>query len=278
MMSAIPATRTRTSWTTGRWLTATLLMGIGCYFGRVFSYEVHRRQLIAEVIAADGAFGDDNRILWRLVYWYRDGKFPEDRSLLNICCRSGITNDWLRRHDWLRGLDAECLLLHSDQVTGSDLARLIEVQPFESLSLDGVVMTEEILSAVRSKPRLTRLSLANSDLTDAQLARLDLRFVKGLELSGSRVTSNGISLLRHCTKLTTVTLDAEQIAPGSIATLASVQTLESLILRDQVVTDDELIRLAALRGLRYISLHGTSTTPEGRAELRAAMPGCAVVP
>jgi hypothetical protein len=160
--------------------------------------ESRRRWLVSEVTAVGGTFKDyhaDESWSWKLQYWYRFGEYPRLRKL-HFTGR--IDPEWLREHDYLRGLNVTKLVFHDCEVTGDDLAELIEAQPLDSLQLIDKDLSPRMLDAIASKRQWKNLQLSGCNLSDQDLQRLDLSRIEFLGVDSTDVTSDGLSILTHC--------------------------------------------------------------------------------
>jgi len=149
---------------------------------------------------------------------------------------------------------------------------------------------------------LRDLRIADSDLTDAGLTRLTpLENLEVLNLSGSRVSDPGYRQLAVFPELRELYMETTQAGDEALGAIGRLTKLETLRLtRSERVDSDSLRHLVKLGSLRTLQLHGTSIddlavvhlismkslrqlyvartglTLKRIAELRAALPKCAI--
>lgn len=103
---------------------------------------------------------------------------------------------------------------------------------------------------------------------DQQLAILrGLNSVEKLEISGSKVTSQGVKHLAGLTKLYMLHLDGTQVGDDGLASLVRLHDLSVLSLDNTRVTDAGLAQLQQMPQLERLYLNGTSITDAGLAHL-----------
>lgn len=214
---------------------------------------------------------------WRLRMWYATGEYPEAGTSL-ILTSEGPDKHWLRKHDWLNGLNVVGLHGADAGISAEDLARFIDVQPLVLIELGGYPLDDQIMRAIRTKDSLTMLSLRNRGFGDADLASLPLERYECLILSESPVTPAGLQELRRCRRLSEIELDGNQLTAEVAAILDEVGTVHRVILSGPDVTDEHLQLISRIRGLDHVSLSRTSITAEGRSKLLKAKPACKIWP
>ena len=105
-------------------------------------------------------------------------------------------------------------------------------------------------------------------LQEQQLAVLaGLSTIEKLELSGSKVSSEGLRPLAGLSKLYMLHLDGTQVGDDGLAYLASLRGLGVLSLDNTRVTDAGLMQLQRFPQLERLYLNGTSVTDAGLAHL-----------
>jgi hypothetical protein len=118
---------------------------------------------------------------------------------------------------------------------------------------DGSRFTDADLACLQAFPRLTDLTLANANVTDAGLERV-----------------RGLSNLRK------LCLRGNQFTDKSLTCLQGLTSLEELVLLNTQITDaglQHIIKLNRLTLLRHDSRH---VTPEGEERFRQAVPNCRI--
>ncbi len=133
-------------------------------------------------------------------------------------------------------------------VTPRGLAQLAGLQDLEYLDLRDTVITDQHLEQLGRFQHLKDLRLgAHSDDSPA---------------AGSRITDQGISHLKHLTRLDTLFLDYLPITDEGVAHLTSLTNLRDLSLRRTRGTDKGLKLLESLR-LEPLALSPTEVTQQG---------------
>lgn len=238
--------------------------------------ESQRRQLIHAIENAGGNVSGRRSFVARLQDGISNGRISDSQLLVDVS--GSMDNQWIREHDWLRPLKINRLLVVTNQVHGSDLARLIDSHPLERLRISSAAVTEDVLSAIARKESLFSFEAGSSDLTDEQLARLPLEQFTSLSLTGTRVTAKGAEELRRCSQLKTVVLEGTQFNSTTADVLAELGTIESLGLLGPEVTDEDLEPLHRFSRLERLQLGNDRVTVKGRAALQAALPECRIWP
>jgi len=106
------------------------------------------------------------------------------------------------------------------------------------------------------------------ELDEERLAVLNgLSTVEKLELSGSRVTSEGLQHLTGLAKLYMLHLDGTQVGDDGLKHLSRLRSLGVLSLDKTRVTDAGLLQLARMPQLERLYLNGASITDAGLAHL-----------
>jgi Leucine-rich repeat (LRR) protein len=141
------------------------------------------------------------------------------------------------------------------------LGAIVRTQPVALFGLEFVLpqaYADEIVEVYWRDPALE----------DPQLAVLDgLSTVEKLELSGSKITSQGLRHLAGLTKLYMLHLDGTQVGDDGLAHLARLHGLGVLSLDNTRVTDSGLVQLQRMPQLERLYLNGTLITDAGLAHL-----------
>lgn len=165
---------------------------------------------------------------------------------------TGITDDGMR---YLSGLvNLRQLSLQETNIQGPGLRDLAELPMLTDLYLDGAIrLGDDDIANLRHLPRLTKLGLSKSGVTD-----------------------NGLAVLVHLPMLKQLSLMGNQITDAGVEQLAALKSLEWLSLADTQITDIGLKRLASFDSLKELTLPAGTTTKAGIAELQRALPGCKI--
>ncbi|MEX2359293.1 MAG: hypothetical protein WEE51_13275, partial [Pirellulaceae bacterium] len=114
----------------------------------------------------------------------------------------------------------------------------------------------------------TDLALARTAVTDAALRRIgQLKKLRWLDLTGTRVTDQGISELAELGNLNDLSLAATVMTDESLATIGKLTRLEELDLSGTRVTDEGLRHLRGLTELKILRLAATRIGDAGLAHL-----------
>jgi len=177
---------------------------------------------------------------------------------------AGFNVDWqIDEDNWMSGgvtnVSIQHLLSRPPSSRHADLSMLPRLLNVETLGLEECTVTEQELDSLRGLNHLRSLNLARLNhlryaSTDRGLSDACLIPIKGLsqlrelDLSGNRITDDGMAMI------------------------AGMPELESLVLTATEVTDAGLVHLQALKKLKNLSLGGTGVTPQGARALQSALP------
>lgn len=119
-------------------------------------------------------------------------------------------------------------------------------------------------------PELTRLTLADSELTDAAIEPLgQCSGLIELQLTSPNIHGAGLRHLGQLKSLIILRLNGSPMdAPGSLGSLTSNPGLRALWLRETRITDARLKELVALPGLIEVNLEETGVTDQGIKQLQ----------
>ncbi|MCU0781202.1 MAG: hypothetical protein MUF04_08895 [Akkermansiaceae bacterium] len=138
------------------------------------------------------------------------------------------------------------------------------VVSFESQASDAVVIT-----AVSQRGVFDDAALAKFAPVMPELVTLDL--------TGTRVTDQGLAVLAAAKKLRVVRLGETAVTDAVMETLCALPALESVNLYATKVTDAGVARLATLGNLRRLYLWQAAVQPETTAALKEKLPNLEVV-
>ena len=189
---------------------------------------------------------------------------------------SAFDRQWLESRDDLADIPIAILIVKDTLLDGSDLARLVQNHPLETLEAPHVVACDEVAVALAQKSELRMVRLRGSDLTDDGLQRLPLEQLMCLDVSQTAVTAEGLKDLRRCAKLEILALDGRQFTADSINRMEAFRRPYTLRLVGTEITDDHLRMLFSCRMLRTLFLEQTSVSEAVLAELSSAVPACDV--
>ncbi len=136
----------------------------------------------------------------------------------------------------------------------SDLAHLAGLKKLRGLTLIGVPIADSDLRSIARLPVLTDVSLG-----------------------GTRIGDAGVAMLGTMPQLRTLDLEWTRVTDAGVAHLAGLKRLEWLQLTCTEITDAGLDHLRGLKSLKFLWIGATRVSPEGKASIEAALPGCRVV-
>jgi Leucine-rich repeat (LRR) protein len=123
---------------------------------------------------------------------------------------------------------------------------------------------------------LEELDLSGSAADDDDLKSLTGLPCRRLVLDGAPVRGPGLVHLKHLPRLTDLRLGCPALSFLGVSYAGQLKGLRQLSLAGSGATDASLRDLHGLAALRELDLTGTKVTAEGVAELRQALPTCAI--
>ena len=318
MKNAEGTPKKQTSLTRSRWLIALLVslaLAAGIMNGRYYL----EKYVFARIAALGGTVHFQTDTSWSATL---SGKVHLGVSVnLNGCTLQARDLFLLR---WIRGLRAlsisesnfpidglrqlqgmsslVILDLSRASLTSEDLSRLPEFPKLIDLRLNGTQVSDTTLVSILKKyPRLDRLELENTDVTDKGVAALgilteltavnldgtkltdrglvvlaSLPLLSELHVGRTRISDRGLIPLEHCPKLESLSLTGTSVTNEAIAILCRFPNLEELNLDYTQVSDEGLERLPEIRTLEGGSVIGSKVTVEGMRVFRERFPGLSV--
>ena len=132
----------------------------------------------------------------------------------------------------------------------------------EAIDLDSVWLADSDVSLVSAFPRLGRLSLSHTRITDLGVQHLkSLKSLEELDVSFvQRFTDAGIASLLDMHKLRRLALRGTPVTSRILPAVAMLTELEDLDLSYTHVSDENFDELLALSKLRRLSIGGTRVT------------------
>ncbi len=136
---------------------------------------------------------------------------------------------------------------------------------------------ERPLAELSNLQELEELDLSHSGISDEGMALLaGLPRLENLCLWDTLITDIGINELHSLENLRTLNLSETQVSDAGMTNLERFPALHTLILTETAVSDAAIPELLKLTKLHNLALRGTQITPEGLAQLREALPRCAI--
>ena len=141
-----------------------------------------------------------------------------------------------------------------------------------TLELRNTVVDDIAIESISRLPRLHCIDVPNTEVSADGVAILARNAInlQSLALDGSQLSKASVSALAQCKRLLELYLYGPGISNASIAAIASIH-LRELQLVDSAIDDEAVPYLAAIPGLRRLSLSG-EITKEGISALRALRP------
>ncbi len=161
----------------------------------------------------------------------------------------------LAGHSGILGLN-----LKGTSVQTEGLKALATMRGLEELDLTDTAILNDGLSSLAGLSKLRVLRLSNTPIDDAGVWKLrPLKNVEDLSLSGTGISGKALSALDGMLKLQTLDLGETKVGDGFEA-LRSLKKLENLHVNDSLVTDESLLPIRWLPGLRFLNVSCTKTT------------------
>lgn len=118
-----------------------------------------------------------------------------------------------------------------------------------------------------------------NDPSDAELRLLrDLPRLRRLRVGGSRITDEGLAHLGQLSALRELGIRAPGVTDAGVADLKGLKNLERLSLWAMPVSDAGVVQLVGLTQLRELDLEETHVTARGAAKLQEALPDLEIAP
>ena len=183
---------------------------------------------------------------------------------------------WLAAHrDEIARQSDLCLFLRESRVTTTGLAALDGLENIDYLDLTGTMLEDRSIQTIVSLPRVVQLYIARTGISDSGLAGLSRSpHLVFLGIDRTQATDEGVAGLVTCPKLSGLSvLDADDECVTRLSGFAQIQYLH---LQGNQVTGDSLSVLKQMQVLKGLSLYDTAFSEAELAELRQALPNCAV--
>ena len=225
-------------------LTLVLALGLG-WFMTELRQAGRQRRAVAAVVKRGGQV------------WYSDGSVA-DYVTYQLGNRASSSARWLSR------------------LFGDDfLLRAVEVDfPCRGNPLPGPAnfagVHDDDLTAFQDLPRLHRLRLADTEVTDAGLTHIErLSNLHELDLRNTQIGDSGLRQLKRLNHLELLRLEGTRITDDGLAQLGGLLQLRELYLDGTPISDAGLLQIGRLRNLQRLGLGYTQVTHRGLQELKA---------
>lgn len=217
----------------------------------------------------------------------------DDLSFLMLA-RSGIDDHQLKNIEHLSGLKS--MQLGFTHITDEGLRSLGGFNQLGNLLLTGTNITDDGLAHLGGLMALTQLGLARTKVTHRGIRALSsLSNINGFRLSPTALTQEMVDSLKEFPNLgwldiqtgfvpyrgfsvdPSLKLDRDvPTSPEAILLLRDLPQLKGLVLSGMLNDDSLIPALTQLWFLEDIVLNKTYVTPEGRDELKRALPKCTI--
>jgi hypothetical protein len=136
------------------------------------------------------------------------------------------------------------------------------------VGLDKVTNLETVLLLLTKLPDLEKLSLANPNMTDADLRALQgLPKLHSLGLMGAPIGDSAIAVVKTLPSLRVLNIAGTKATDAGLVYLRDLTALEQLSLKGTAITDAGLVHLKNLTGLISLSLADTRVSDAGLVHL-----------
>jgi len=161
----------------------------------------------------------------------------------------------------------ELNLFYAEHVTDEGVAAIKGWKKLARLNLRGTKITDNTLSMLAGMPTLTALDAGFAEITDSGLQHLAaLTGLRELAVGGNKLNEVGLQVLRSLPGLTHLDLSGRQrtdsglwfvsVTDLGLDTVASLVNLRELNLSGTLVSARGLAKLAGLKQLEKLDLHG----------------------
>jgi serine/threonine protein kinase/Leucine-rich repeat (LRR) protein len=169
------------------------------------------------------------------------------------------------------------LQLENPKLTDAGAAQLATIPNLETVTIgyavdasNPVLLTDAAVGHLVRLPRLLKLGINRSEITDAGLSQL-VTAKPGLQLLGlahSKITDKGTGNLRHVPRLVHLTLSDTGVGDGLAEVLPLMSRLSGLTLARTSITDKTMQGISQLAKLRTLNVTGTAVTDAGVAHIK----------
>ena len=187
-----------------------------------------------------------------------------------------LTDAGLARLAALDGLTR--LVLSGVGVTAAGLGPLEASASLRGLDLSRTSITDHASPNLSRLVGLTELSLADTGFSDRGLSRLvGLEKLESLDLAGLPISADGLTTaLPRFPALRHVNLSETWIVNDDLRVLGTVKNLESLAVRDTVISDRGIVAISTLKSLKRLWIERTRISAKGLQKLKMSLPDCEV--
>jgi len=152
------------------------------------------------------------------------------------------------------------------RVTSDGIRHIANFSNLESLTLMNAILDRDIEVLCKRLPRLQRLMIISSNITDASLEEINnLHDLRELQLTGcERITDGGLEKMKGLSNLRTLWLSCTGVTDVGMQHLTVLTNIQTLVLTNCRITDQGLQYLSQLPNLTTLSLsYCYMVTPAG---------------
>jgi hypothetical protein len=157
-------------------------------------------------------------------------------------------------------------------VTDKGLANLASATQLRGLHINGPLITDAGLAVFDKMKGIDYLHFKGCQITDDGLRRLPLSRLVGLSLSNTKITDAGVARLKDCQQLRELLLDGTALTDKGLKQIAELPNLERLLIDGTNVTDAGVAHLKRLPKLSFLRVSEPRISTKALEDLRAAHP------
>jgi hypothetical protein len=188
-----------------------------------------------------------------------------------------VTDRGIEHIRYLRGLQS--LKLRYTQISDKGMENIGGLILLRDLEIPETPITSAGIGHLRDLPHLRVLDISgNPNIDDKALEyAADLPILLHLDVRGTGVTDAGLRHVGRMQYLEYLDLSLTPIDGSGLGHLRNASRLHELLLHDTAIGDDDIDALMSLTQIRRLAIVRTNITPQGAAELQAALPDCVIV-
>ncbi len=217
----------------------------------------------------------------------RGAAIKSDASAQAIRDLPGLTNLWFDgsqvTDNAMGHLEACSQLIQyfytsNTQISAAGANHLKNMPCLTNLRLNGGNINDEWLEQLARNEQLQllhSLNLSDSRVTDegVQLLKTSVH-LSLLDLSNTNISDASLEYLKELTKLSELKLSNTKISDVGLESLEELNQLQHLLINNTLITDSGLEYLAGFHQLRFLNIDDTKVTREGVERFKKALPEC----
>lgn len=137
-----------------------------------------------------------------------------------------------------------------------------------SLDMDDTDISDASIANFKRLPKLTDLSICDTNITADGLGQLALEKMKTLNINRIRGARSLLPRLGRSERLSTLKMIADGITDEDMKVIGQIKNLNLLDLRDNPVSDEGIKPLTGLMQLKHLYIEGSKITPESIVTLK----------